>query len=991
MAASLLLPAPAYGQDGRPAGSSPDGFRTGEYRALWALEAVHAADAYALGYTGKGVRVAVIDDGDFLDHAEFADRVGPWTQSGPSRSAPAWRVGGHSTAVSGVLGAAKDGRGMHGIAYDASLVPIANETMARAQSALAIRDAIDRGARILNGSYGYDVFPDLYADDGQGNMKPRSQHMQSFYLREGGDGLAAHSDEVEALRYVAAHDAVMVYSAGNDFDRHPVAAAHPASTPLLPYIRPANHFTGVYRIVDEENVFYDPRYRAEDYAALDPSDSRLGRLDFGDVESAVIAVAAVGPSKRIASYSNRCGVAWRWCIAGPGGDEPQPGLSWESSGMYMPQTHGGYSAEYMVGTSFASPMVAGALAVTQQAFPYMTMRQIREIVLTSADRGGHLADRMVYGWGLLDLGRAVKGPVLFGGDGFAPIFDVDTRGHDSWWFNDIDGQGGLTKRGAGLLAMMGHNRYTGPTRVKGGTLAVHGSIARSALTVERGGTLAGSGTVGDAEIFGTVAPGQPGAALRVAGDYVQHAQGVYLAVISADGTSSDRIQVRGKARLDDAVLRIAGLGPHAIGREYTVLQAAGGIQGNYARLPDPYLFLDLEQGLRDADPTRYRVAVRRNATAFASAAHTSNQRAVAQALDTAAAGVAPFDLTVMATQVDGLARRFDRWSGEAHASTLGVLNTQSAQAREGMLGRARAMTGGIASAQPQSVVLDETGKATWAQYVGVRDRASGDGEAAGVDATRSGLFFGADMPLQGGVRDGARLGLMAGYTGGGIRVGDRRGTAKVDSYTLGGYGSAPLGTPGKGSGQAGATLRYGASYSWHAVSSRRDTAGLQTAAGRYKAGSAQVFGEAGLPYAMGAVTLEPHAGLAYVDTRRRAFDESGDAGLRAAAAGQRLVYSTLGLRVAGGRTLRDGTRLSLRGGAGWRHAYGETTPMARMRFEQGAAFDVRGAPLARDVMLLEAGATLHADRGMRLSLDYTSQVGRGVQSHAVSANAAWMF
>ncbi|HTJ98537.1 MAG TPA: hypothetical protein VL522_02885 [Bordetella sp.] len=64
---------------------------------------------------------------------------------------------------------------------------------------------------------------------------------------------------------------------------------------------------------------------------------------------------------------------------------------------------------------------------------------------------------------MLDLGRSVKGPVEFGAEGFKPTFDVDTKGYDSCWRNDIGGTGGLTKRGAGLLLMTGNNTYTGPT------------------------------------------------------------------------------------------------------------------------------------------------------------------------------------------------------------------------------------------------------------------------------------------------------------------------------------------------------------------------------------------------------------------------------------------------------------------------------------------------------------------------------------------------
>lgn len=38
-------------------------FETAEYNADWGLKAMHASKAYALGFTGKGVAVAVMDSG----------------------------------------------------------------------------------------------------------------------------------------------------------------------------------------------------------------------------------------------------------------------------------------------------------------------------------------------------------------------------------------------------------------------------------------------------------------------------------------------------------------------------------------------------------------------------------------------------------------------------------------------------------------------------------------------------------------------------------------------------------------------------------------------------------------------------------------------------------------------------------------------------------------------------------------------------------------
>lgn len=55
-AAVLLAASFSYGADAAA-------FRTPEYNFQWALDMVGAADAYALGFTGKNVTVAVLDSG----------------------------------------------------------------------------------------------------------------------------------------------------------------------------------------------------------------------------------------------------------------------------------------------------------------------------------------------------------------------------------------------------------------------------------------------------------------------------------------------------------------------------------------------------------------------------------------------------------------------------------------------------------------------------------------------------------------------------------------------------------------------------------------------------------------------------------------------------------------------------------------------------------------------------------------------------------------
>ena len=119
----------------------------------------------------------------------------------------------------------------------------------------------------------------------------------------------------------------------------------------------------------------------------------------------VIAVVAVGRNGRIASFSNRCGIAAQWCLAAPGEQirtayfGPHPDTS-------APGARGVYSPS---GTSFAAPLVTGALVVMKHYFrDSMSNTELVTRLLDTANDSGIYADSTIYGHGLLDLDAATK-------------------------------------------------------------------------------------------------------------------------------------------------------------------------------------------------------------------------------------------------------------------------------------------------------------------------------------------------------------------------------------------------------------------------------------------------------------------------------------------------------------------------------------------------------------------------------------------------------
>src|SRR5690606_30343778 len=174
-------------------------------------------------------------------------------------------------------------------------------------------------------------------------------------------------------------------------------------------------------------------------------------------------------------------------------------------------------------------------------------------------------DEAIYGRGLLDLGKAVRGPGEFGADGFAKVFRADTQGFDSQFSNDIEGDGGLIKTGAGTLVLSGRNTYTGGTAVEGGRLVVNGDTSASSFTVGVDGTLGGRGRLGPTQVYGRLAPGNSIGTLTVVGDYTQHAGSILEVEVDAAG-NSDRVDVQGNADLRGGEIHLLGLSGGVLGR-----------------------------------------------------------------------------------------------------------------------------------------------------------------------------------------------------------------------------------------------------------------------------------------------------------------------------------------------------------------------------------------------------------------------------------------
>ncbi len=120
-AANANVTARAQGQD--PVSAS--GITDIERGSTPALSRIRADYAHLRGITGRGVTIAVLDSGIASGHPEFlaTGRLLPGFNAVDGGTDIIDRAG-HGTHVAGIIGAGRDGHGMMGVAYEATLLPV---------------------------------------------------------------------------------------------------------------------------------------------------------------------------------------------------------------------------------------------------------------------------------------------------------------------------------------------------------------------------------------------------------------------------------------------------------------------------------------------------------------------------------------------------------------------------------------------------------------------------------------------------------------------------------------------------------------------------------------------------------------------------------------------------------------------------------------------------------------------------------------------------
>ena len=312
----------------------------------WALDAIHARDAWDYKKTNQAITVAVLDTGAKLDHPDLQDNiVNPYSTK--TDSAQFTDTHGHGTHVAGIIAAvANNNVGVAGVSYNAKIMPVQISTDGSADTPDIVKAANyvadfaeahpEANIRVLNLSFG-----GYYADDD-----------------------LVDTSVTTALQRLEDDNILVVCAAGNYADRNPHQ--------------------------QDGKVYADGQDHAYRCIPCDLDPSIVGVVNVAKTES-----------DGTVTYDRAKGSNFNTSSASMTKDMAAPG----SSILSTSRTDGYVT---MSGTSMAAPCVAGVAALVFAVDPTLTPAQAQSILHDTAQDINAEGPDLETGYGMVDALAAVK-------------------------------------------------------------------------------------------------------------------------------------------------------------------------------------------------------------------------------------------------------------------------------------------------------------------------------------------------------------------------------------------------------------------------------------------------------------------------------------------------------------------------------------------------------------------------------------------------------